>query len=57
MQQGNTLQAMEEEFAMISIAEEEQGGLTYDEQGEELSEIDVRWCLVGRFLMDSTIDF
>lgn len=30
----------------------------YEEFTEEaLSEIDVRWCLVGRFLTDSPIDF
>lgn len=48
---------MEEAFAKIQIEEEEQGGLSYENETEELSEIDTRWCLVGRFLTDSPIDF
>lgn len=48
---------MEEAFALVSIEEEERGGLCYEETDEDLSEIDTRWCLVGRFLTDSTIDF
>ncbi|XP_074352285.1 uncharacterized protein LOC141691445 [Apium graveolens] len=53
----DNLKAMEESFAMISLEEEEQGGITYEENAEDLSEIDMRWCLVGRFLTDSPIDF
>lgn len=37
-------------FARIQIENEEDGGLMYEEPSESLSEIDVRWCLVGRFL-------
>lgn len=48
---------MEEAFAAIQIEEEEQGGLCYENDSEQLSEIDTRWCLVGRFLTDSHIDF
>ncbi|KAK1399419.1 hypothetical protein POM88_009282 [Heracleum sosnowskyi] len=47
---------MDEGFAMISLNEEEQDGLIYEENVGELSEIDTRWCLVGRFLTDSSID-
>ncbi|XP_074351653.1 uncharacterized protein LOC141690779 [Apium graveolens] len=53
----DSVQEMEEEFAMISIGDEEHGGLMYDEKSEELCEIDARWCLVGHFLTDSSIDF
>lgn len=55
--QRSAVQEMEEEFAMICIEDEEQGGLQYEGEGEDLSEIDVRWCLVGRFLTDYSIDF
>lgn len=55
--QGNIVQEMEEEFAMISIEDEEQGGLVYEENTADLCEIDTRWCFVGRFLTDSSIDF
>ncbi|KAK1374639.1 hypothetical protein POM88_030832 [Heracleum sosnowskyi] len=37
---GDNLQEMEENFAMISLEEEEQGGITYEENAGELSEID-----------------
>lgn len=53
----DSVKAMEESFAMISLEEEEQGGITYEENVEDLSEIDTRWCLIGRFLTDSPIDF
>ncbi|KAK1380220.1 hypothetical protein POM88_026964 [Heracleum sosnowskyi] len=42
------IQAMEERMAMIRLEDEEEGGLIYEENAEELSDIDVRWCLVGR---------
>ncbi|KAK1394518.1 hypothetical protein POM88_013574 [Heracleum sosnowskyi] len=38
---------MEESFARINL-EEEEGGLIFEDSCESLSEIDVRWCLVGR---------
>lgn len=53
----NHIQEMEEAFAKIQIEEEEQGGLSYENETEELSEIDTRWCLVGHFLTDSPVDF
>lgn len=48
---------IEEAFAAIQIEEEEQCGLNYENTTEDLSEIDIRWCLVGRFLTYSPIDF
>lgn len=53
----NPIDEMEESFAKIRIEEEEEGGLSYEETQEDLLEIDVRWCLVGKFLTDSNIDF
>lgn len=55
--QRNDTREMEESFSRFSIEDEEQGGLTYEEDTSVLSEIDTRWCLVGRFLTDSSIDF
>lgn len=48
---------MEEAFASIQIEDEEHGGLNYENDVEDLSEIDLRWCLVGKFLTDPNIDF
>ncbi|KAK1373805.1 hypothetical protein POM88_029998 [Heracleum sosnowskyi] len=48
---------MEESFARFKMKDEDEGGISYEEDTEELSEIDARWCLVGRFLTDSLIDF
>lgn len=42
---------------MISLEEEDAGGLFYEEQTVLQSDIDLRWCLVGRFLTESSIDF
>lgn len=47
---------MKEAFAAIQIEDEEYGGLNYENDTGDLSEIDMRWCLVGRFLADSHID-
>ncbi|XP_074378017.1 uncharacterized protein LOC141719538 [Apium graveolens] len=55
--QRNDIREMEESFSRFSIEDEEQGGLTYEENTPVISEIDTRWCLVGRFLTDSAIDF
>ncbi|KAK1399917.1 CCHC-type domain-containing protein [Heracleum sosnowskyi] len=55
--QKTPLQEMEDAFAAIQFEEEEQGGLSYGDTCEGLSEIDTRWCMVGRFLTDSPIDF
>lgn len=51
------IQEMKEKLATITIEEEEQGGLCYGRDTEGLSDIDMRWCLVGRFLTESNIDF
>lgn len=48
---------MEEKFASITIEEEDQGGLVYEGDVADLSDVDMRWCLVGRFLTESSIDF
>lgn len=54
----NTLKEMEESFAAIRLEDEDEEGLIYEGDTTEIcSEIDVRWCLVGRFLTDSPIDF
>lgn len=50
-------QDMEESFARFKMDEEQEGGISYEEHTEDLSEIDVRWCLIGRFLTESPIDF
>lgn len=46
------IQEMEESFARCRLDDEEDGGISYEESTYELSEMDVRWCLVGRFLTD-----
>lgn len=51
------LQEMEEAFAIIQIEDEENGGLNYENTTEDLGEINTKWCLVGRFLTESPIDF
>lgn len=48
---------MEEKFAIITIEGEEHGGIFYGEDTGSLSDIGMRWCLVGRFLTESPIDF
>lgn len=53
----DSLKEIEESFANIRIEEEEEGGLSYEETTEDLSELDARWCLVGKFITDSNIDF
>lgn len=55
--QYNEVQDLKEGFVMISIEDEEQGGVVYEEIADPLNEIDTRWCLVGRFLTESSIDF
>uniref|UniRef100_A0A803PEK6 Reverse transcriptase domain-containing protein n=1 Tax=Cannabis sativa TaxID=3483 RepID=A0A803PEK6_CANSA len=48
---------MEDQYASITLEEEETGGLQYGVNDDDLSEIDDRWCLVGRFITDREIDF
>lgn len=52
-----SLKEMEDAFTTIQIKDEEYGGLNYENVTEDLSEIVIKWCLVGRFLTDSPIDF
>lgn len=47
---------MIDQYAQITLEEEVNGGILYDE-GDEVSEIDTRWCLVGKFLMERSVDF
>lgn len=55
---GRAVREMEEGIAMIRLKDEEEGGLMYDGTMEDtVSEIDIRWCLVGKFLTESSIDF
>lgn len=51
------MQEMEEEFPMLRIEDEKQGVLVYMGNTDDLGEIDTRWCLMGRFLIDFQIDF
>ena len=51
-----SIQEMEEAFALVNI-DEEHGGINYGGTTDDLSDINTRWCLVGRFLTDSPIDF
>ncbi|KAL8094453.1 hypothetical protein AgCh_036112 [Apium graveolens] len=48
---------MEESFVRFSIENEEQGGITYEEDSTVTSEIDIRWCLIRKFLTELSIDF
>lgn len=53
----DSIHEMEERFVMIRLEDEEERGLMYEEDQETLDEIDTQWCLVGRFLTESSIDF
>ncbi|WOG81854.1 hypothetical protein DCAR_0101008 [Daucus carota subsp. sativus] len=46
-----------DQYAAISLEEEESGGLSYEAEEALDGGIDTRWCLVGRFLSDRSIDF
>lgn len=48
---------MERRYAEISLGDDDDGGLIYDEEEKDLSDMDDRWCLVGKFLTDRTLDF
>lgn len=52
-----TMEELSNQYAAISLEEEEFGGIAY-EAGEILDGgIDTRWCLVGHFLSERAIDF
>lgn len=46
-----------DQYAAISLEEEECGGISYAEDEVFDGGIDTKWCLVGRFLSDRAIDF
>ncbi|XP_030479412.2 uncharacterized protein LOC115696660 [Cannabis sativa] len=48
---------METEYQNMNMGEDEDGFLMYEGETEDLEEFDDRWCLVGRFLTERTIDF
>lgn len=41
----------------MNLEEEEAGGVEYDGEEDETDNIDMRWCLVGKFLVDIPVDF
>uniref|UniRef100_A0A803PF19 Reverse transcriptase domain-containing protein n=1 Tax=Cannabis sativa TaxID=3483 RepID=A0A803PF19_CANSA len=53
------LMDLEKECDHITLTggDDDDGGLLYDTNEKELSEFDDRWCLVGRFLTERTLDF
>ncbi|KAF4377086.1 hypothetical protein F8388_017490 [Cannabis sativa] len=48
---------MDEQYAAMNLGEDDDGYLMYDNDTGENVDLDDRWCLVGRFLMERTIDF
>lgn len=46
-----------DQYAAISLEEEEIEGISYAEEDVPDGGIDTKWCLVGRFLADRSIDF
>uniref|UniRef100_A0A803P4M6 Zinc knuckle CX2CX4HX4C domain-containing protein n=1 Tax=Cannabis sativa TaxID=3483 RepID=A0A803P4M6_CANSA len=51
-------ESMRRNYGNISLAEdEEEEGLLFDNVGIDTPEFDFRWCLVGRFLTDRSLDF
>lgn len=54
MAEGNSLA---DQYARISINDADDGGLCYDDEEVDISAIDDRWCLVGKFLTKRSIDF
>lgn len=48
------IRQLEEKYVKITPEDEEIGGISYGDEDESLSEIDIRSCLVGHFL---PIDF
>lgn len=56
-QQSKYMKEIEDKYAALNIAEEEESGVKYEEELEETNDIDTRWSLVGRLLVDILIDF
>lgn len=46
-----------DQYAAINLEEEDSGGILYETEESFEGGIDTRWCLVGRFLTDRSIDF
>lgn len=51
------MKEIEEKYATLNLEEEEASGVEYEEDVDESNCIDLRWCLVGRFLVDIPVDF
>lgn len=54
---GRGMTGLENQYMNISLDQDEDENLSYAQGVEDLSEIDDRWCLVGRFLTDRVLDF
>ena len=48
---------LEDRYARLSLNEEEKGGLVLEEIAEDEGLEVFKWCLVGHFLTDNTMDF
>lgn len=57
--QARSMKEIEEKYAPMNLDEEEEGGVEYkgEKEEEEIDIIDMRWCLLGRFLVDIPVDF
>lgn len=56
-QQSKYMKEIEDKYAAMNIEEEEENGVEYEDDIVETSNLDTRWCLVGRFLVDIPVDF
>ncbi|KAM6602001.1 hypothetical protein CsatA_021610 [Cannabis sativa] len=48
---------MDHQYAAMSLGEDDEGFLMYEDVSVDTVDFDDRWCLVGRFLTDRSIDF
>lgn len=46
-----------DQYAAISLEEEKSGGIAYEAKENIEGAVDTKWCLVGRFLSERSIDF
>lgn len=51
------MKEIEEKYASLNLDEEEADGVVYDGDVGETKTLDMRWCLVGKFLVDIPVDF
>ncbi|XP_074329726.1 uncharacterized protein LOC141667192 [Apium graveolens] len=56
-QQSKYMKEIEDKYAALDIGEDEGNGVEYKEEIEESDNIDTRWSLVGRLLVDIPVDF